>query len=75
MRDPNRLTPLYAFIAKIHEENFPDLRIGQFLDNVASWYGADIFHIEDEKLYSIIPEYVKSLSTHAKFESGRRKKI
>lgn len=74
MRDPKRLSPLYSFLAAIHEEHFPDLRIGQFLDNVATWYGADIFHIEDEKLYQLVPEYIKSLKTHERFVNGLKKK-
>lgn len=73
MRDPARLLPLYSYLAKIHEEHFPDLRIGQFLKNVSDWYGADIFYIEDDRLYELIPRYLKSLELHEKFAQGARK--
>lgn len=67
MRDPKRLVPLYAYLAEIHEKNFPDMRIGQFLKNVSEWYGVDLFFIEDEKLYDLIPRFLESACVHNKY--------
>lgn len=71
MRDPKRLLPLYTYLSEIHEKNFPDIRIGQFLKNLVDWYGRDIFYIEDDKLYDIVPKYLDSLKVHKKFVDGK----
>ena len=61
MRDPNRLDAFYAELAKIHKENFPDWRFGQFMMNFLSWYGYDPFYIEEGKFIEKLNEYVVSL--------------
>ena len=45
---------LYDYLMKIHKANFPDWRFFQFIMNFISWYGADPFYLEDEKIYEKI---------------------
>lgn len=47
MRDPNRLDNFYENFKKIHKENVPDWRFGQLISNFVSWYGKDIFYLEE----------------------------
>lgn len=61
MRNPNRLDAVYADLSKLHKENFPDLRVGQFFDNFRYWLsttGRDVFYIEDDYLAEKVREYI-----------------
>ena len=61
MRDPNRLKSFYEEVERIHREYFPDWRFGQFLSNVVSWYGGDIFYFEEDRMLKLIYDFVKSM--------------
>ena len=58
MRDPNRLQPLYNEICRIHKENCPDWRFGQFIINILSESG-DIFYVDDDEIIEKIELYFK----------------
>ena len=58
MRDPNRLQPLYNEICRIHKENCPDWRFGQFIINILSENG-DVFYVEDDEIIEKIESYFK----------------
>lgn len=57
MRDPSRLDYFYDELKKIHKENFPDWRFSQFISNVVSWIGTDIFYFEEDKMLEIFRAY------------------
>ena len=65
MRDPNRLDELYLRMKEIHQEKAPDWRIGQFMLNFMSWYGAkykrDMFYIEDNQFVDAIETYFEDI--------------
>lgn len=65
MRDPNRLDELYLRMKEIHQEKVPDWRIGQFMLNFMSWYGAkykrDMFYIEDNQFVDAIETYFEDI--------------
>jgi hypothetical protein len=67
MRDPNRLDGLYDYLMKIHKANFPDWRFFQFIMNFISWYGADPFYMEDEKIYEKIDKFINQMHVHEKY--------
>jgi len=59
MRDPKRLDKLYQYLLTVHKDNFPDWRFGQFMCNLARWYGKDIFYTEDFNFRSIVEKFVE----------------
>lgn len=65
MRDPNRLYKFYENLRDMHMIHFPDWRFGQFMLNFIEWYynkyGRDIFYIEDDKMPTILDEFVNSM--------------
>lgn len=66
MRDVNRLYGFYNELMKIHMENFPDMRFGQFVLNLATWLCNnkkvyDIFYIEEEEMLHYINEFAEYL--------------
>lgn len=66
MRDVNRLYSFYNELMKIHMENFPDMRFGQFVFNLATWLCNnkkvyDIFYIEEEEMLHYINEFAEYL--------------
>lgn len=70
MRDIKRLEPIYDYLRKVHEENFPDWRFFQFMVNFFKWYGCDPFYVEDDKVIEKIDKFVLSIKTHDKFVKG-----
>lgn len=60
MRDPNRLDTFYVELAKIHKENFPDWRFGQFMLNFLRWYG-DPFFLEEGRFLEAVREFVDDI--------------
>lgn len=58
MRDPNRLKDFYEQLEYIHRVNFPDWRFSQFISNFASWYGSDIYYVEENELLGLLNLYV-----------------
>lgn len=38
MRDPGRLSHFYKELEKMHKEEIPDWRFGQFMSNLFSWF-------------------------------------
>ena len=57
MRDPNRLDDFYEKLKKIHKEKVPDWRFGQLLSNFESWYGNDVFYLEENQFMSKLNEF------------------
>lgn len=72
MRDIDRIEPLYKFLAKVHKENFPDWRFGQFVSNFAGFINRDIFYLEDDMLEDKINKYISQMKTHEKHTGGKR---
>ena len=58
MRDPNRIPKVTEEIAGIWK-NVPDWRFGQLMSNFWSWYGRDIFFLEDDKFIELFKTYAK----------------
>ena len=57
MRDINRIDEFCKEIA-LHWKNFPDLRFGQILENIKSYYGKeDFFYIEDDEFIKLFTNY------------------
>lgn len=66
MRDVNRLYGFYNELIKIHMENFPDWRFGQFINNLERWLQInkkvnDIFYIEEDAMLRYINEFVADI--------------
>ena len=57
MRDPNRLDDFYEKLKKIHKEKVPDWRFGQLILNFQSWYGKDIFYLEESQFMNKLNEF------------------
>ncbi len=49
MRDINRIKPTLKKIEEIWKQ-YPDLRLGQLLENVSLEYNSSLFFMEDEDL-------------------------
>ncbi len=49
MRDINRIKPTLKKIEEIWKQ-YPDLRLGQLLENVSMEYNSSLFFMEDEDL-------------------------
>lgn len=61
MRDPNRLDTFYEDLKKIHKEKVPDWRFGQFISNFQSWYGNDVFYLEENQFMSKLNEFFEEM--------------
>ena len=61
MRDPNRLDDFYEKLKKIHKEKVPDWRFGQLISNFESWYGKDIFYLEESQFISKLNEFFEGM--------------
>lgn len=55
MRDPNRLYNFYNELMKIHMEQAPDWRFGQFLYNIFA--GTDPFYLEEDDFLNRVKSY------------------
>ena len=49
MRDINRIDPMLQKIGEIWKQ-YPDLRLGQLLENIATMYNSSLYFTEDEDL-------------------------
>lgn len=62
MRDPKRLDSFYEELRKIHAENFPDWRFGQFISNFFGWIYSekkmDIWFPEEDKMLELLRSFV-----------------
>lgn len=62
MRDVNRIQSFCMELAELWS-NWPDLRFGQFMSNVAKYVkmelGKDIFYMEEDELMKIIRQQLK----------------
>lgn len=62
MRDPNRIEPFCAELAKLWS-NWPDLRFGQIMYNISKYvqfeHGKDIFYMEEEELMKVLREQLR----------------
>lgn len=63
MRDPNRLYKFYNELMRIHMEEFPDWRFGQFIGNFEAWLFRvkninDSFYIEEEEFLRLMNEFI-----------------
>lgn len=66
MRDVNRLYGFYNELMKVHMENFPDWRFGQFVNNFGRWLYTtknifDIFYIEEDVMLRYVNEFVEDI--------------
>lgn len=61
MRNPNRLDAFYDKLKRLHKENVPDWRFGQFLVNFLTWYNRDPFYLEEDKIMEEISRYFDSI--------------
>ena len=61
MRDPNRLGDFYENLKRIHKEKVPDWRFGQLISNFQSWYGNDIFYLEENQFMSKLNEFFEGM--------------
>lgn len=61
MRDPNRLDNFYENLKKIHKEKVTDWRFGQLISNFQSWYGNDIFYLEENQFMSKLNEFFEEI--------------
>lgn len=61
MRDTNRLDAFYDKLKRLHKENVPDWRFGQFLVNFLTWYNRDPFYLEEDKMMEEISRYFDSI--------------
>ena len=63
MRDPKRLKPNYARLARFHEKYCPDQRMTQMLMNLGEKYfiqfGRDFFYEEDDDFLKFAEEELK----------------
>ena len=57
MRDPDRLDAFYDELKRIHKENFPDWRFGQFMMNFFAGNG-DPFYWEENRFLERLNEFV-----------------
>ena len=63
MRDPSRLYYFYNELMRVHMENFPDMRFGQFICNFEAWLlieknMRDIFYIEEDEILLLMNEFI-----------------
>ena len=58
MRDPNRIKPNWQVIAELHEQ-FPDLRMSQFLMDLFSAIKDDPFYLEDDAFLELVSKIVE----------------
>ena len=58
MRDPNRLDSFYAKLCELHKNNFPDMRFGQFISNIALLSDKDIYFPEEDEMLEIIETFI-----------------
>ena len=65
MRNPDRLDSFYAEVCKIHKEQFPDWRFGQFISNFFGWIFSekkkDIFFHEEDDMLKYLHEYAEAM--------------
>lgn len=71
MCDTARISPIYTFLAKVHEENFPDWRFGQFISNFSKWLGRDMYYLEDTVIYDKVNAFLTSMNLHKKFTNRK----
>jgi uncharacterized protein YihD (DUF1040 family) len=55
MRDPNRI-PVILEAIRTYWEKYPDLRLGQLIDNASYHSIADLFYVEDDVLLLALKE-------------------
>jgi hypothetical protein len=73
MRDAARLDTFYEQLKEIHKKNFPDWRFGQFMSNFCSWYGMDIFYLEEDRFLEKVAHFITANVIHTKYVSGSTK--
>jgi len=56
MRDPKRIPEILNELKKAWEK-YPDLRLGQLIDNIVTRTPCPLFYIEDEDLVKRIKKY------------------
>lgn len=61
MREIKRIDSFTNEINQIWKDNFPDWRFGQLMVNFMSWYGTDIFYLEEDKFLEIFNQFVKEI--------------
>jgi len=65
MRDANRLDNIYKTIKELHQNNFPDWRIMQLINNFLIWhynkYKSDGFYVEDNEFITRFKTFIKKM--------------
>ena len=56
MRDPKRIETVLNVLRNVWYK-YPDLRLGQLLDNISSEQARDIYYIEDEEWIELLKQY------------------
>lgn len=59
MRDINRIDPFLKEVGKIWKKNFPDWRFMQLISNMQSYFGQDLFYIEEDEFLNLLKKYVE----------------
>ena len=57
MRDPNRIHRLMVVLEDVWN-HYPDWRFMQLINNIQRARGHDMFYIEDDKLETILIDYI-----------------
>ena len=62
MRNPNRLDEFYIQLKDWHKLRVPDWRFGQLIVNFMTWYGNDIFFLEEESFLAEFEEFLNEMT-------------
>ena len=60
MRNPNRIKPTLDLIEEIWQK-YPDMRLGQLIENMATKAGGDVWTMEDTELQQTLSKWLKEL--------------
>ena len=60
MRDPQRIEPTLKLLEELWKK-YPDMRLGQLIENLASDANLDAWTIEDSELQQTLNKWLKEL--------------
>lgn len=61
MRDPKRIDDFTKQLAEAWKK-LPDWRFGQMISNFESWYGRDIFFLEEDRFAELLEQFIGGLT-------------
>jgi len=64
MRDPKRIPDILKRL-EIVWEKYPDLRLGQLIQNVFSEYEILLYYIEDNEIIKVMENFYNNLDTRS----------